>query len=127
MSTGRSFKVFTGKSYVILSHIEAKPGEKIRIRLKTLSQIQANMMAHNWVLLDKDADTRAFVSEAKRDNNYLPSGWEEDIIADTGLVAGGESAEITFTAPEEAGSYDFLCSFMSHFAAGMQGTLIVKS
>lgn len=127
ISTGRSFKVFNGNSYKIINQIEAKPREQLRIRLMTLSQMQADMMAHNWVLLDKQVDAQAFVSEANRDNEYIPPDREDSIIADTGLAAGGETVEITFTAPDEPGQYEYLCSFMAHFAAGMRGKLIVQS
>ena len=32
----------------------------------------------------------------------------------------------TFKVPAEAGSYDYICSFPGHFAAGMRGKLVVK-
>jgi plastocyanin len=46
--------------------------------------------------------------------------------ADTGSVAAGESATLTFVAPEEAGSYEFICSFGGHAEEGMVGTLVVE-
>ena len=127
ISTGRSFKVFNGNSYKIINQIEAKPGEQLRIRLMTLSQMEADMMAHNWVLLDKQVDAQAFVREANRDNEYIPPDREDNIITNTGLAADGETVEITFSVPEEPGQYDYVCSFMAHFAAGMRGKLIVQS
>jgi plastocyanin len=45
--------------------------------------------------------------------------------ADTGSVAAGASVTLTFSAPAEAGEYEFLCSFGGHLEAGMIGTLIV--
>jgi azurin len=51
----------------------------------------------------------------------------DQIIAHTGLVAGGESDTVTFTAPEEPGDYEYICTFPGHFAAGMKGTLTVKA
>lgn len=127
IGTGGPVKTFNGKQYLMLNQIEVKPGEQLRIRLKTLSQLNPGMMSHNWVLLNKNVDPQAFVSAANRENNYLPSVREEDIIASTGLAADGETVEVVFNAPDEPGSYDFLCSFMSHFAAGMRGKLIVQS
>jgi plastocyanin len=44
---------------------------------------------------------------------------------DTGSVSPGASATLTFSAPSEAGRYEFLCSFGGHPEAGMVGTLIV--
>lgn len=127
IGTGGSINVFDGKQYLMLNTIEAAPGEQLRIRLKTLSQLNPGMMSHNWVLLDKDVDPQTFVSAATRENDYIPSGQEEDIIAYTGLAGDGETVEVTFTVPEETGRYEYLCSFMSHFAAGMKGELVVKS
>jgi azurin len=83
------------------------------------------MMAHNWVLLDQRVDAQGFVNAANRENDYIPPGKEENIIANTGLAGDGETVEVIFTAPEETGRYEFLCSFMAHFAAGMRGELIV--
>lgn len=127
LATGSFIKTFNGKSYLMLNQIQAKPGEQLKIRLRTLSQLKPEMMAHNWVLLNQDVDAQAFVNAANRENDYIPPDREEEIIADTGLAADGETVEVTFTAPEETGRYEFLCSFMAHFAAGMRGQLIVQS
>jgi nitrite reductase (NO-forming) len=45
--------------------------------------------------------------------------------ADTGSVRANASVTLAFTAPSEAGRYEFLCSFGGHPEAGMVGTLIV--
>jgi azurin len=127
IDAGDAIKTFDGKSYPMLNQIQAKPGEQLRIRLKTLSQLQPAMMAHNWVLLAQGVDAQAFVNAANRENDYLPTGRDENIIANTVLAGDGETVEIIFTAPEETGRYEFLCSFMAHFAAGMRGQLIVQS
>lgn len=124
--TGRLLKSFDGNSYLMLNQIKAEPGEQLRIRLMTLSQLEARTMSHNWVLLDKRADPRAFVSAANRENGYIPPDKEEEIISNTGMAGDGETVEVTFTAPVESGRYPFICSFMAHFSAGMQGTLIVE-
>jgi plastocyanin len=51
---------------------------------------------------------------------------KSEILADVGLVGPGERLEVTFTAPKVAGTYPYVCSFAGHYAAGMNGTLIVK-
>ncbi|WP_020403962.1 plastocyanin/azurin family copper-binding protein [Gracilimonas tropica] len=127
LATGSSIKTFNGKSYLMLNQIQAKPGELLKIRLRTLSQLKPQMMAHNWVLLDQGVNAQAFVNAASRENDYIPSTREKDIIANTGMAAEGETVEISFTVPDEPGRYEFLCSFMAHFAAGMRGQLIVQS
>ena len=47
------------------------------------------------------------------------------MVAHTKLLGGGESDEITFTAPA-AGEYPFICTFPGHFAI-MQGVMTVKA
>ena len=108
--------------------ITAEPGEQIRIRLTTRSEMNAAAMAHNWILLTMDADAQAFSTAALRekDNDYVPADMANQIIAQTGLAAGGETTEVTFTVPEEPGEYEFICTFPGHFSAGMKGVLTVK-
>lgn len=108
--------------------IEASPGEEITIKLTTKSQIPKQAMAHNVVVLDKDADVDAFAnaSARARDNEYLAPDFEDDIVAATGLAGGGETVEVTFTVPEEEGDYEYICSFPGHYAAGMKGVLTVQ-
>jgi len=47
------------------------------------------------------------------------------VRADTGSVGAGDSAVISFTAPLEAGRYEFICTFGGHVEEGMVGTLVV--
>ena len=126
IDTGGSIKVFNGEKYLMLNDIHAEPGEQLRVRLKTISQLPGKMMSHNWVLLAKEADPQAFVNASTRENNYIPPEREEDIIAYTNLASDGEVVEVTFTVPKDTGRYSYLCSFMAHFAAGMKGELIVE-
>jgi len=108
--------------------IEASPGEEITIKLTTKSQIPKTAMAHNVVVIDKDADVNevAQASMRARDNDYIAPEYKDQIIAATGLAGGGETVEVTFTVPEETGSYEYICSFPGHYSAGMKGTLIVE-
>jgi len=111
-----------------LESITAEPGEEIRIRLTTESTLPATAMAHNWILLEMGADAQAFANAANKakDNNYIPADKQDQILTHTDLAAGGETVEITFTAPEEPGDYEYLCSFPGHYAAGMKGVLNVE-
>lgn len=109
--------------------ITVKPGEEVTIKLTNNTTLPSAAMAHNWILLSADADAEKVdeaASEAK-DNEYVPSDMGDQIIAHTGLVGGGESDTVTFTAPEEPGDYTYICTFPGHFAAGMKGTLTVKA
>ena len=111
-----------------LKGITAKPGEKIRVKLTSKSSMPAMAMSHNFILLKRGTDTEAFDQAAaqSKDNDYIPSDMSNQIIAHSGLAAGGETVEVTFTAPEETGENPFICSFPGHFAAGMKGTLTIE-
>lgn len=126
---GITTSVKVGKDGMLqLETISATPGEKIRIRLTTKSQLPAMTMAHNFILLKLSADVDAFAQAAAqaRNNNYIPSDMTDQIIAHTDLASGGETVEVTFTVPEKTGDYPFICSFPGHYAAGMEGTLKVQ-
>ncbi|PAU93258.1 hypothetical protein CK503_12605 [Aliifodinibius salipaludis] len=114
--------------YVLLESITAEPGEELRIRLTTESTLPASAMAHNFVLLTMNADATAFANAASkaRDNEYIPADMEDQIIAHTDLASGGETVEVTFTAPEETGEYEYICSFPGHYSGGMKGILNVE-
>jgi azurin len=85
-------------------------------------------MAHNFVLLTLEADVNAFVNESMRSRatDYIAPKRKGEVLAATGLAGGGETVEVTFTAPAKPGTYTFVCTFPGHFAGGMKGTLTVK-
>jgi azurin len=113
---------------ILLEAIEAAPGEEIRIRLTTVSNLPATAMSHNFALLDLGTDPDAFVSASitARENDYISPDFEDQVIAHTAMIGGGETDTITFTVPEETGEYDYVCSFPGHFQGGMYGKLIVQ-
>jgi len=47
-------------------------------------------------------------------------------LANEVTVASGKSAQVTFTAPNQPGTYDFWCQVIGHGEAGMTGQVIVK-
>jgi azurin len=108
--------------------INAKPGEQLRIRLTSKGVMPKIAMAHNVVVLKKEADAAAFATAAAsaRATDFIPAANKADVIANTGLAGPGESVEVTFKVPAAAGSYPFLCTFPGHFVVGMKGNLIVK-
>lgn len=114
--------------YLQLESISAEPGEEIRIRLTTVSDLPASAMAHNWILLTMGADGQAFANTAARakDSDYIPADMTDQIIASTDLAAGGETVEVVFNAPDKSGDYEYICSFPGHYAGGMKGTLTVE-
>ena len=117
-----------GKMTYSLSRIEAKPGERLRIRLVSIGTLPKIVMAHNWVLLKVGVDPKGFTDEAAfaRDTDFMPAKRQAEVVAHTGLLGPGEKDEITFTVPKVAGKYPYVCTFAGHFAAGMTGEMIVK-
>jgi len=117
-----------------LAEIPAKPGERVRVRLTTVSQMPAAAMSHNFILFK--AGTTAgqllrFVEAAATaaTTAYVPAdpALQELIVAHTELAGGGQSVEVTFVVPNAPGDYPFICSFPGHFLSGMKGVLKVAS
>lgn len=108
--------------------ITAKPGQKVTIKLTTVSKMPAAAMSHNFVLLTADADAREVAQTSARyaNNDYIAPEMEDQIIAHTDMAGGGETVEVTFTVPETTGEYPYICSFPGHFLGGMKGVLTVE-
>jgi azurin len=110
------------------ARIDARPGERLRVVLKDVGTVPKAAMAHNFVLLKKGVDPKAFCEKSltARDADYVAPSVKGQVLAATTLVGPGESAEVSFIAPEQNGDYIFICSFPGHFAMGMRGTLSVS-
>jgi azurin len=108
--------------------IEAKPGEKITVKLTGQGAIPKVAMAHNFVLLAAKTDANAFATAGamSRPTDFIPPAMKDKVLAATKLAGNGETVEVTFDAPKTPGVYEFVCTFPGHFAAGMKGTLTVK-
>lgn len=108
--------------------IEASPGETIRLTLIVESSMPISTMAHNVAILDKDADVQEFVMQSMNatDNEYIAPELEDQVIAYTKMIGGGETSVIEFTVPNEPGDYEYVCTFPGHFFAGMKGILRVR-
>ena len=111
-----------------LTHLEAKPGEEVKLTLTNIGMTPKAAMAHNWVLLKKGTDLTAFDTAAisHQADGYFPTQLDNEVLAHTKLLGPKESDTITFKAPTEPGNYDYLCTFPGHFQAGMHGTLVVQ-
>lgn len=107
------------------TQIKVKEGQKVKLTLVHIGKMPKNVMGHNLVILKKGVNVAKFASEAVKAaaTDYIPKG-SKDIIANTKVIGGGESATVTFTAPKK-GSYDYICSFPGHYAI-MKGKLIVE-
>jgi len=111
-----------------VTKIDAKPGEELEIQLTAVSSMSKAEMAHNFVLLAKNAPVDALVMEAAmaRASDYIPASKKSFILASTAMAGGGETVKVTFKAPTEPGEYMYICTFPGHYMAGMKGTLVVK-
>ena len=111
-----------------LTTITAKPGETLKVRLKSIGTLPKVVMGHNFVLLAKGTDVAAFANAASMAGatGYIPETMKAKILAMTTLAGPGEAVEVTFKVPASPGSYPYTCSFPGHFLAGMKGVLAVK-
>src|SRR5690625_4322699 len=68
--------------------IEAKPGEKLRITLETVSNMPAQVMAHNVAIVDLDVDVQDFVMESMTatENEYIAPEYEDQVIDFTKMI-----------------------------------------
>ena len=82
-----------------------------------------------WSFLKKGITAIAFGQKALGAGanavNPLPDSLKSDVIASTKLLGPGEEEVLSFKAPEESGSYEYVCTFPGHFAM-MRGTMTVK-
>ncbi len=108
--------------------IDAKPGEKLTVKLTGQGALPKVAMAHNFVLLALKTDATAFSTAAAsaRPTDFIPPTMKDKVLASTKLAGTGETVEVTFAAPKVPGVYTFICTFPGHFLAGMKGTLTVK-
>ncbi|MCH2109135.1 MAG: azurin [Polyangiaceae bacterium] len=104
--------------------IRVKAGSKVKVYLKHVGKLGAEVMGHNFVLLKPGVDMKQFATDAMTAGatDYIPR--VDDVIASTRVVGGGRRASVTFDAPAP-GTYDFLCSFPGHYSM-MQGKFIVE-
>lgn len=111
-----------------LSRIEANAGQEVKVTLTNTGAVPKAAMGHNFVLLKKGTDVKAFADAAiaAAATDYIPASLNDKIIAHTKLLGPKQSDTITFTAPSEPGEYTFICSFPAHYLTGMKGVLIVK-
>jgi azurin len=102
------------------------PGETIKLVFENTATSPS--MQHNVVVLNSTED-EAFrrVGEAGMQagsaNEYVPE--DDAILAHTSMAKPGETVSVTFTVPETAGEYGYVCTFPGHWAT-MQGTMYVE-
>ena len=89
-----------------------KPGEKIR-----LSLTNGDDMSHNLLITQPGAREEVVNAALKLGGdgakaNYVPPGGK--VLWFIPLIAPGETASVSFTAPKTPGVYPFVCTFPGH-------------
>lgn len=112
-----------GKMRFDIDYFEAKPGEQIALTL-----INPDDLQHNILVLTPQADAGMKIAQ---DAWLMPDAQEKQFIPDipavlasSNLLGPDEEQTITFTVPQEAGDYPFICSFPGHWMS-MRGTMQV--
>ncbi len=110
------------------TRFEVTAGQEVKVTLTNLGTMPKVAMGHNFVLLKKGADLKAFTDAAimAAATDYVPAVLADQVIAHTKLLGPKQSDEISFKAPTEPGEYPFLCSFPAHYLTGMKGVIVVK-
>jgi len=102
------------------------PGQTIKLVFENTATSPS--MQHNVLVINSTKDEifrrvgEAGMSAGSA-NDYVPE--DDAIIAHTPIAPPGETVSVTFTVPEQAGDYGYLCTFPGHWAT-MQGTMHVK-
>ncbi len=85
------------------------PGQEITLHLTNKGAIE-----HELVIMKYGTTVGDSFGAEDEENIY----WEIE-------VKPGESTTVTFTSPDVAGQYQFVCGIEGHFTAGMHGTLTI--
>ncbi len=111
-----------------VTEIQARRGERLKIRLSAVGTAPRAAMAHNLVVLRAGTSQIPFVVAAQeaKATDYIPADLKNEVLAATILIGNGEFAEVEFTLPARAGTYPFVCTFPGHFANGARGVIVVK-
>ena len=121
--TGNDSMQFDIKEFTV------QAGKKVELTFKNVGKLPKLAMGHNLVILKEGVSPLKFgqkiMGMGASPTNPLPKDSLDEVIAATKLLGPGESDTITFTAPKEAGLYQFLCSFPGHYAI-MRGIMVVE-
>jgi azurin len=98
-------------------------GATVKLTLDNTASAEA--MIHNAVFIQigKQMDVINAGAKVGNEGGFVPKD-HPAVIAATELAQPGETVELSFTAPEKAGTYQYICTYPGH--KSMKGTLIVK-
>ena len=97
-------------------------GAEVHLTMKNNATMAT--LPHNWVLVKPGTEASVAAAGLKLGD---PAGYvdvrDKDMLVHTPLAKPGETAEVTFTAPD-VGNYPYICTFPGHYMM-MKGVLTV--
>ncbi len=103
--------------------IKVKSGSTVKVNL-TNQGTDASML-HNIVFVKQGAEKEVATEGINlKDQNYF-NPQNVNVIAGSAVAAPGATVTIEFTAPAEAGTYTYICTYPGHWMK-MQGVFIVE-
>ena len=104
--------------------LTVKGGSRVKLTLNHTGQISKAAMGHNVVILKAGVKLEEYAREALKASGagYIPDN--DQAVAFTKMIGGGETTAISFDAPAP-GTYEFVCTYPGHYLL-MQGKLIVE-
>ena len=106
-----------------IKEFEVKAGKKIRIHFKN-----SDYVPHNLVVVKPGAANGVGEAAIKLGEEGFKAQWipeHDGVIAHSKLIDFGKTEVIEFTAPEQGGNYEFVCTFPGHHIL-MRGVMKVK-
>ncbi len=104
---GDSYNVEMGEFYFDPDELEGSAGQDLTIELEN-----AGTQVHNFTIE---------AGEARGDDF---DAWPDSEVQLE--LEAEESDSLTFTLPDEAGTYEFVCTIPGHYESGQWGTLTVE-
>ena len=106
-----------------IKEFEVKAGKKIRIHFKNSDYVPHNLVVVKPGAANGVGEAAIKLGEAGFKAQWIPE--HDGVIAHSKLIDFGKTEVIEFTAPGEAGNYEFVCTFPGHHIL-MRGVMKVK-
>lgn len=97
-------------------------GAEVHLVLKNNATMST--LPHNWVLVKPGTEASVAAAGLKFDQAGYVDVRDHDMLVHTAQAKPGETTEVTFTAPEDAGKYPYICTTPGHYMM-MKGVLTV--
>jgi len=91
---------------------KVKPGEKVKITLKNVSDMNHNLLIVKPGARLKVINAALALAEKGPQMDYIPK--VSDVLWSIPLISNGQVKSVTFTAPSKAGVYPYVCTFPGH-------------